>query len=256
MISWHETPFKGDASVYARGWRSIDLADPNRLAVCVQKFVWSGCAWRGGVRASAHFIASGWCVMDFEDPEYTLAQAVKAFCDCRHVIGTTKSHGTDKGGRYGRPIDCFRVAIPWEHTITNRAEYEHNMACAAATYPMDRAARDPARLFYPCREVVSVSTEGYAFEVVPAPPPPPRLPVPLGAMTPEAEFCLSRVIPQGYRSWAIYGASRDLARAGFSFETVHARFLASPTFKNCTDTRSLKKMREAIHSAFKKESGL
>lgn len=215
MFSWHPHPFTGDPRIYASGWRAVDTMDPQRLAKCAAGYVWSGCVWRAGERRSASFHSSRWAVLDFEDPDYQLAEAVKVFSDCIHVIGTTKSHRTDKL-KIGRSIDCFRVAIPWERPITDQRTYQYNMRHLAHLYPADEKATDVARLFYPCKEIVSVESEGFVLPVHEAPPERPREPVVTGVIPAWAAAKLACGIPSGRRNAMAYSIGKDCLRAGFS----------------------------------------
>ena len=213
MISWHPRPFTGDAKAYADGWRTVDTMDVERLAKCLTRYVWSGIAWRGGVRRHANFHASYWCVYDFETPHFPLKKALKVFADCVHVIGTTKSHGTDKLG-IGRPIDCFRVAVPWEHPVTDLRTHHYNMGRLVEGYPLDTACKDGARLYYPCREVVSVNADGYVQEVKEAPPPRPPPYLPPGVIPVWANIMLEQGMPVGRRNILTFRVAKDLIRSG------------------------------------------
>ena len=219
MFSWHPRPFDGDAKSYARGWRIADTMDPHRLAKCAASYIWSGCVWRAGERRAASFQLARWAVLDFESPRASLKWALKNFADCIHVIGTTKSHRTDKL-KIGRPIDCFRVAIPWETTITDGRTYQHNMRRLSEAYPCDEKAIDTARLFFPCKEIVSILDEGFVLPVCAAPPPRPADPVTPGVIPAWALSCLARGIAPGSRNATAYRLAKDCLRAGIDGNEV------------------------------------
>ena len=163
MISYHPTPPDAEKPwLYAKGFKIADTEDVERVARGVKSHVWSGIVWRGGDRKQSEFLWSDWCVMDFDDPDITLNQAKNAFCDLVHIIGTTKSHQKDK---HGVVCDRFRVAVKWSERVKSLKTYRWNMQLLRDRYPLDRKALDGARYFFPCTEIVQMSTDGYTWDV-------------------------------------------------------------------------------------------
>lgn len=160
MISYHPTAREAREAV--TGFIQIEAVE-----MAMSSGIWAGICWRGGRRKEAEFIFSDVCVMDFDDGQMTLDEAVKTFTDCEHWIGTTRSHQKAKGDR--APCDRFRVAIPWVSRIDDLRTYKFNMIEMTKRYPVDPQCKDAARLFYPCVELVSVSFDGYRQPVL-APP--------------------------------------------------------------------------------------
>jgi hypothetical protein len=103
-------------------------------------------------------------VLDFDDPQMSLSEAIRTWQDSAHVIGTTKSHQVSKNG--APPCDRFRVAVPWSSRITDIKTYRYNMLQVSKSYPCDSQCKDGARLYYPCKEIVSIATDGYKQEVL------------------------------------------------------------------------------------------
>jgi hypothetical protein len=152
----YETPW-----AYAQGYQQVELNDLKSLARLITSAVWSGCVWQGGERKEKCFHVSSLCVLDV-DNGYPLQQAIKDVCDSQHVIATTKSHGI-KGDRY-------RIILPWEAPIPHLDVYRYNMERVISRFDADPACVDAARYFWPSKEVVSISEDGYFEDVRPLPP--------------------------------------------------------------------------------------
>ena len=124
LISWKN--YVGlDATRYAHDFKTSRI-DLDTLARGIQKCCWSAMVFRNKHRAEANFIQSDLCVLDFDDGETTLSDAVENFFpDMQHIIATTKSHQLPKGDKPA--CDRFRVIIPWETTITDLTLLRHNL---------------------------------------------------------------------------------------------------------------------------------
>lgn len=150
-------------------WRTVNIDDLNRIAKGICRFPWSPVVWRDGYRKKVNFLCADLLVLDFDDGEMTLAEAVENyFCDYVHIIGTTKSHQVEKSDK--PPCDRFRVVIPFEKRIRDLYTYEHQLRAARRNYPIDGGCKDGGRYFAQCKEIVSVNTEGEVWNIV-APPP-------------------------------------------------------------------------------------
>lgn len=115
------------------------------------------------MRDEKNFKFSDFCMLDFETHEYTLSQAVNDFCDYRHIIGTTRNHQRAKKSE--GPCDRFRVVIPWKTRIENLRDFKYTMAKLAAKYDSDSNATDGARMFFPCKEIISIQ-DGESFDTM------------------------------------------------------------------------------------------
>lgn len=159
----HNSPVSSHASAFASGYQAVQIFKMEDVRHIIIKNVWSPIVWKDGVRKGSGFLSSNICALDFDDGEMTLGQAVKSFCDMKHIIATTKSHQLSKNG--GPPVDRFRVVLFWECKITDKDTYLHNMRKVFDKFPCDKACKDAARFFYPCKDIISVETEGYLNDV-------------------------------------------------------------------------------------------
>lgn len=219
--------------------------------------------FRDGRRRTDHFISARWLALDFDSPEYPLAQALNEWCDTTHLIGTTKSHQRTKGDK--PPCDRFRLLVPFDREITSIDEYVYNYDLMVERYGADSQAKDPARLFFPCEAIASTETSGLLQPV--------RL-VPEGVTTyshREAAFQertehyrdakiipswlrarLDTEIPFGKRNNAIYGLAKDLTGFGLAPEKIYSLVLASRTYAGQSISPSLaQEIRAAITSGAK-----
>ncbi len=236
MISYHLTPANPKTPwAYARGFREARIDDLNRLARGINQYVWSPCIWRDGARRQDNFICAEWCVLDFDNGEMTLAQALNVFCDTVHIIGTSKSHGIDKGDGIN---DRFRVAVKLDRVISNLRDYRYTMQRAVARYPVDQNPKDGARFFFPCKEIVSISNDGYYEDALTAPDwfEQPNLAKyagyrKAGVLPPLVRAALSNVVGVGERNTTWYRVAKDLTRMGFEAGDIAARIVASPTYR-------------------------
>lgn len=235
MISYH--PKKtGDAWVFARDFKVANTSDVERIARGISSHVWSPCIWTDGVRKEANFVESHWCVLDFDSGEMSLKEAENIFCDMVHVIGTTKSHQVQKGDTPA--CDRFRVLLAFEQPITVLRDYRYTMQAVLNRYPADQSPKDGARFFFPCKDIVSVSTDGYREAVLPAPehferPNLKRFEAyqKAGVIPPKARAALTNIVPPGVRNTTWYGIAKDLFRTGLDKDRVMSLIVTSPTYE-------------------------
>jgi hypothetical protein len=253
MISYH--PEMVDAarpSLYAAGFRVADTNKVERLKSGIKDFVWSPIIWRSGHRRQVNFLRADWCVLDFDDGEMSLNEAVKAFCDCIHIIGTTKSHQRGKGGLI---CDRFRVALKWDAPLLDLHLYRWNMHKLIDRYPVDKSCMDGARYFFPCREIISAADEGYTQEIDEDVPSRFESPVDYGAyrdariMPPWTRANLERVIPTGERNITCYQISKDLLALGLPADKVLSLIIQSPTYNGIVSETVRKEIQDVIKSA-------
>lgn len=125
-------------------------------------------------RDNQHFEKCGLLVLDI-DNDATIEFALTEFKEYKHIIATTKSHGIEKNGV---TCDRFRVILFLDRPITDVDQYYHNWQLAYDKWPfIDKACKDPARFYYPCKEVVSVNETGKLISVHDAPAVLPAAPV-------------------------------------------------------------------------------
>ncbi len=257
MISYHpEKPDPKTPNKYWRNFKTADTDDIDRLAKGISRFVWSGCIWQDGRRLQENFLFSDWLVLDFDSPEYTLKQALHELIDCTHIIGTTKSHQIQKGPKPA--CDRFRVAIPWEHRITDLRNYRYNMAYIFDRFPgMDKLCKDGAHFFYPCTHIVSTETDGYRQAVRTTPPgfeSPSAIKrlAKVGVVSPWAQAALRDIFPDFQRNNYCHRIAKDLYRAGFSPTETERQIINSPTYGGKPSPEVLREIQSTIKSAVKK----
>ncbi len=251
MISFHsDLKNIGNASRYARGFSTADVSDMNRLAKCVATYTWSHCVWRDGRRLQANYISSDTLGLDF-DCSMPLAQALNVFCDSAHVIGLTRNHQREKAGVIG---DRFRVLLKLDRRITDLATIRATSRHYIERWEADGQCVDGARLFFPCKEIVSVNEDGEAWEVIEpkagaAVVYQPR-PVEEGELSPFAISFLRAEIPDGMRNSYCHRFAKDLARAGFGPSQIFDMIAGSPTYRGCRMPPDLaQEITQAIGSA-------
>lgn len=163
MISYHLSPPELGGGAFGAGYRTLPAETATEVAAAAEKSVWSPIIWRGGKRLRANFQESRLAVLDFDDGEMTLDGAINNFCDMTHFIGTTRNHQKVKDGKPA--CDRFRVALFLDRPAAALSDYEYTLRLLAKKYPIDNAAVDGARFFYPCSKIVSINDDGYFHEL-------------------------------------------------------------------------------------------
>ena len=261
MISFLEMPVHTERpEYYARGFKIADVDDFERIAQGISRYVWSASAFDLGRRREISFLYADLAVFDFEDEGYSLEQALSDFCDCRHIIGTTRNHRLAKDG--SPAVDRFRVVIPFETRISDLLTFRYNMHRLWQSYPMDKKCLDGARYFFPCKEIVSVSNGGWHQAVHPVPEgwgkPVTSAAVKAGFVPEKVKKALTEAWPVGDRNGTAYRVARDLAKAGFTYLEVYNLIASSPTYRAMTDRNELRKLETTIKGVLKsiKEDGV
>lgn len=169
QLSVHPRPYaiadarrhKRYSALFTAGWQAEDVKSWARLRTIVTGHVWSPIVFLNGYRSGANFTEARWFAIDIDEPPYTLAQALRDWCDTVHLIGTTKSHLREKDGK--PPCDRFRIIAPFDTVIRDARLYRANVAAIVKRYDADNSVKDAARLYFPCVEIVSECRAG-AFE--------------------------------------------------------------------------------------------
>lgn len=195
-----------------------------KLSQHILKRPWSPIIFKNNQRKQENFLFSDWAVLDF-DNGYTLEEAQHDFCDCIHIIGTTKSHTDDK--------HRFRVCIPWEHRINNVEVFKHNQKRLISKYASDGQCKDAARFYYPCKEIVSFRSHGFRQEVsLDIPKKSEAVQYKKTGFSSAVTFFMKNVIVVGNRNVQIYQVAKDLFRIGLSQGTILDIVLRSPTYRD------------------------
>lgn len=129
------------------------------LTKVVTTRTWSPIVFKDGVRASANFMQSELVGIDI-DEGMGLEEAIERFSHLDCIIGTTKSHGIEKktaSGDIRPPCDRFRIILRGP-VCTNKDDYEYSMQVFTDQLSSDTSCTDAARLFFPCTQIVHVSS--------------------------------------------------------------------------------------------------
>jgi hypothetical protein len=252
MISYHIKQFNNDKKYgYSHGWNYADTSDMARIANCITRFVWSPIVFKFGHRNQDNFLGCDLFVLDFEDERYDLKRAVDDFKDFSHVIGTTRNHQIEKDGKV---IDRFRVVIKAGEVMNDVEVYRYNMKLIVKNFPCDRKCTDGARLFYPCKEIVSIRKEGLSA-VVEKPKSETIVSYQAyydaGMLTPFLrKLVKGNGVSIGKRNITAYGAFIDLKKLGRS-QAEAFEFVLNHIYNGIADNALRKEIRATMISAWK-----
>lgn len=233
MISFHPKPITSEskASYFAKGFRELEETLESFVEVARLR-AWSPCVFKDGHRLKLNFKRADWLALDFDDG-MSLEDAKRVFCDVIGFIGTTKSHGKSKGLEPAR--DRFRVVLKLTEPVFDYLSYEYTLKKYIDRYDSDNSAKDAARFFWPCTEIVQVTGEGYTIDCE-------TPPVGYGKFdyrTTEAygkalvippksrQILRSKLYETGNRNTEIFKCACELARAGFDSVSIEALIIKS-----------------------------
>jgi hypothetical protein len=242
MLSYHpKSEGARSGAIFTSGFRYVSGIHLSRAANAIARFAWSPACFKDGYRAEKNFQMAEAVALDFDSGELSLADAVNNFCDMQHIIGTTRSHQISKGG--GPPVDRFRVVLRLEEPLTNLADYRETLRCLLYRYPADPAAKDGARFFFPCKEIVSVSDDGYLEPIKRADPEKLKKRVETmraaGVVSGGTIWALNNVVPIGERNTAFFRVAKDLLRFGRTEDETFEAIIGSETYKKTPVTDDL-----------------
>lgn len=257
MFMWHDDVRNiGNGKMYWKGWRGKVVPTAGELAELVKTYVNSPCLWASGVRKKDNFRLAEWIGLDF-DEGMTIDEAMKIFEPYVHVIGTTKSHQVDKGGV---KCDRFRVFLKLQTRIKSKNAYEATVGWWIKEHGADKACRDGARFFWPCKDIVVVKGWG---KLVPIVIPPRKKPISKlkdikiysGENYRILPTWIKHVLKDGTsasRNTVTYKIARDLCKLGYSQNEV-VDLIMSSSLPGCkTDSFSKAECDRAVESGFKK----
>jgi hypothetical protein len=228
MFSYHTTLATADC--YGHGFKTCRLDTFENLSQLLTKVVWSPIVFKDGRRLRTHFMGARLLVLDFDSGEMTIARAQDIWCDCRHIIGTTRHHQKVKDGKPA--CDRFRVVMEFSDIVTSIGDYEATMRHFIDEYGADPACKDGARYFFPCVDIVSVSDDGYKQDIIIAPDPiPGSYKKVLNAKSTQYKLTkkfpkwvtkyLKDGAPAGHRHRQALGVAVELFEVGFTSDLVH-----------------------------------
>ncbi len=256
MISFHPDQSNlYNPKCYHRGFVAVDTDDPHRIAKATSSYVISLQQFQNGYRHSSSFIGSNWIGLDFEDGP-SIEQITKTFCDIKHVVGTSRNHQRQKGDK--PPSDRFHIFLQLPHPILDAADYKSILTWYINAYDADKACKDVARFFWPCREITSICDDGDFLDLKRAKEQDPierfrkkqRRRHDNGSLSFNTRYALLNDIPIGQRHITFLKAANELARAGVSFEDATDRIISSPTFTHARE-EDLNNVEKVVKSAYK-----
>jgi len=250
-----DTPFDHNVKSGFEVWGSRHVPWLKEM-LCTYR--WSPILWKDGIRLSANFIESHYLALDFEDPSISVEDIKRRLFDTWYIIGSTTNHQLPKGDKPS--MDRFRVLIPWDRTIINLDQYKYNLDHYTRYYGADNQAKDGARSFVKCREILAENTsEDLYFETVldllPIRPRK-RYPYVYGSMPRYTRWALQNHIPSGERSIAIWRMGKDLCSVGIDYEDALSRILASPTYlSSVISSETMRKIKSQLRSGYEEIEG-
>lgn len=167
MISFHSTlSDPGNPWKYKSCFKPLQSENIVMTAHVISKYVWSPIIWQSGVRKQNCFEFADWIALDFDDGHMTVEQAIEnVFCDYVNIIGVTKSHRKAKGDD-GRLVDRFRVILKLTDRIDRLSDYRATVSQYISENGADEAAKDGARYFFPCSDIISINDEGETVDTI------------------------------------------------------------------------------------------
>lgn len=209
------------------------------IASVIKSRMWSPIVWHGGNRAASNFHFAKYIALDF-DSEISLNDAHQMFHELRHIIGTTKSHGIEKNGITS---DRFRVILMLDQVIYDGKYFAYLCKRLARHYGSDLAACDAGRLFFACKDIISIVegasiivqdyAEDYAIELekyrhkdkeIAAYKDLKKIPF-------EVRCRLNAIPKPGFRNNFIFALVSDLQKLGVSYEESLEMFKQSKVFE-------------------------
>lgn len=216
----------------------VDTAPLTADLVCSEG--WSPPLYKNNHRKLVNFLSAS--VIGFDiDEKMTLEEAKAALAPFKHIIATTVSHQKWKGKE--PPCDRFRVIVFLSEPVTTAEDYKQTFLTIAANLklPFDKQAKDAARWFVPCAEVVSENKDGWpaptykAAEVTsqrPAAPPPSSQPTSeRGRLSKATRDFLAQEPSVNGEGWHIrfVKAAMDFKEQGYTIGEAEQRLRAAST---------------------------
>lgn len=248
-------------SHYRDGWRGKIAPSAGEIAAIIQKYVSSNCLWANGVRLKKNFRIAEWLGLDFDDG-LTLEDAKRKFDPYLHVIGTTKSHQVEKGGK---TCDRFRVFLRFGDRCTSADDYEETARKWVRETGADKACVDAARFFFPCKEIVVCKYYGKIIHAVDAEEVRRKKQeaievrnrkiaqyyAPNRSLRGQVQSWLRHGCAQGMRNKVCYMVAREAKKSGYSESETISMIMASPIPSSGVDPFPEREVITTVRSAFK-----
>ena len=255
---------KKTSAKYPQYLEKMQVSNWTEMAQLITSRVWSPIIWADGHRKGDYFTECGLCVLDVDDgmslsgaTDFVKQQGFS------HLIATTKNHQLPKGGEL--PCDRFRIILRFSQVILDRELYRFNIKKVVKSFGADRAATDLARIYQPCREIVSVSSGGCMAVREPR-----KLdPITAAGLEKYRKFLAShkkvkpfaeefiqsgRLDQTGGRKRTIYSVACELVRAGWRLNDIETAIKRSPIDWSGIDSRIVKAAVDSAARRFSSES--
>lgn len=233
---------------WSDGFSRVEPREGTEQELCefIKTHTWSPAAFKSEKRNTENFLSTELIVLDVDEGA-TLEQAREIFKPYKHIIATTRNHQKEKNGVI---CDRYRVILFLAAPITDIRQFAATWNNVAEKFPfIDKQAKDPARLFYSSKELVSIN-DGELIQPVEGL----QLKMPQGYSRVTIKGRLGRATleflaegaPKGQWNLALYKAARDLHQNGYSYEEAEEKLLRVTGHLDKHDYSSLQ-------SAYKKE---
>ncbi len=145
----------------------VDVSNATEFLEYALSCNWSPSIFRDNYRNLKNFISADFIGVDIDNDEavtMSLAEAVEAFREYKHLIMPSKSHRKEKNGKIK---DRYRVLLFLTRPITEEAEYYATWFSLQTRWPaIDPSCKDPSRFYYPSTECVSKNMKGKTIDPV------------------------------------------------------------------------------------------
>lgn len=248
---------------YAKGFTTVECATEKKLCEYVTKYVWSPAVYDFNYRTRDNFIQASFIGIDVDDVshEYPLKEAINQLEGTWHIIGTTKSHQITKDNR---KCDRYRIILKLTATTYSVWDYEYTLKELVKHYNGDQAAKDAARFFYPCKEIVSTCYDDITEEILVCPE---ELKYDYKqvinkvqnfkkvGLLPEfiERFIRHGILIDGNRNSTCFRIVIELMERGYQDETIFKTVWSSPFDKKAPHPFSEKELWSCIKSARKRQ---
>jgi hypothetical protein len=255
MLSINEATALGPVRSHPeRGWSAVDTDDVHYIAELICRYSWCPATFKTDHRVDVDFVCADFIGLDF-DEGFSLDDAHDEFKDYTHVIGTTHSHQVWK--KEHPPADRFRVLLKLERRCDDGQAFRATMENLVATYPVDSNTINESRLYYRCKDIVSVNDSGLTLPIECPRPPRKYAPPPSRGSKIVPPFVRSRLttfVPRGRRTRGLcWQVSMDLFKAGYTVDEIEGLLSNSKTYRvDGLDADARTKLRDAIRSAAKR----
>ncbi len=145
---------------YSKPFKPYDYKSLKDLWSIVGSYTYSPIVFKNNHRLGSNFIHADLCILDVDNDgksePLSLESAKRALEGLKYLIGSTRNHMISKNGE--PPAERFRIIVPWEKRLDNPDDYKASIKKAIDTFDgVDKVAKDIARQFYPCKQILAFS---------------------------------------------------------------------------------------------------